>query len=82
MYIVPKPVEIKVLENYKLWLKFENGEQKIFNMEKYIHEKFYQKLKNRKYFERVKVSENTIEWENGEDVAPENLYYDSVLEKE
>ena len=26
MYIVPKPVEIKVLENYKLWLKFENGE--------------------------------------------------------
>lgn len=82
MYIVPKPVEIKVLENYKLWLKFENGEQKIFNMEKYIHEKFYQKLKNRKYFERVKVSGNTIEWENGEDVAPENLYYDSVLEKE
>ena len=49
MYIVPKPVEIKVLENYKLWLKFENGEQKNFNMEKYIHEKFYQKLKNRKY---------------------------------
>lgn len=82
MYIVPKSVEIKVLENYKLWLKFENGEQKIFNMEKYIHEKFYQKLKNRKYFERVKVSGNTIEWENGEDVAPENLYYDSVLEKE
>lgn len=82
MYIVPKPVEIKALENYKLWLKFENGEQKIFNMEKYIHEKFYQKLKNRKYFERVKVSGNTIEWENGEDVAPENLYYDSVLEKE
>ncbi len=82
MYIVPKPVEIKVLENYKLWLKFENGEQKNFNMEKYIHEKFYQKLKNRKYFETVKVSGNTIEWENGEDVAPENLYYDSILEKE
>lgn len=82
MYIVPKPVEIKVLENYKLWLKFENGEQKIFNMEKYIHEKFYQKLKDRKYFEKVKVAGNTIEWENGEDVAPENLYYDSVLEKE
>ena len=51
-------------------------------MEKYHHEKFYQKLKYRKYFERVKVSGNTIEQENGEDVAPENLYYDSVLEKE
>ena len=82
MYIVPKPVEIKMLEDYKIWLKFENGEQKIFNMEKYMQEKFYQKLRNRKYFQNVKISGNTIEWENGEDVAPENLYYDSILEKE
>lgn len=78
MYIVPKPIEIKVLENYKLWIKFENGEEKIFNMEKYIHQKFYQRLKNREYFENVKVAGNTIEWEKGEDVAPENLYYDSI----
>ena len=82
MYIVPKPVEIKILEDYKIWLKFENGEQKIFNMEKYMQEKFYQKLRNRKYFQNVKISGNTIEWENGEDVAPELLYYDSILEKE
>ncbi|MGN1296935.1 MAG: DUF2442 domain-containing protein [Clostridia bacterium] len=82
MYIVPNPVEVKVLENYKIWLKFENGEERIFDMEKYIHQKFYQKLKDREYFEKVKVAGNTIEWENGEDVAPENLYYDSILEKE
>ncbi len=82
MYIVPNPVVVKALENYKLWIKFENGEEKIFNMEKYIQQKFYQKLKDRKYFENVKIAGNTIEWENGEDVAPENLYYDSILEKE
>ena len=51
-------------------------------MEKYIHEKFYEKLKDKKYFKNVRVAGNTIEWENGEDVAPENLYYDSILEKE
>ena len=82
MYIVPKPIQIKTLENYKIKIKFENGEEKVFDMEKYIHEKFYKKLKNKKYFETVKVAGNTIEWENGEDVAPENLYYDSILEKE
>ncbi len=82
MYIVPNPVVVKVLENYKLWIKFENGEEKIFDMEKYLQQKFYQKLKDRKYFENVKIAGNTIEWENGEDVAPENLYYDSILEKE
>ena len=81
MYIVPRPIEIKVLEDYKLWIKFENGEKKIFDMEKYVNEKFYQRLKNRNYFEKVKVVDNTIDWEYGEDVAPENLYYDSILEK-
>ena len=82
MYIVPNPVEVKALEDYRLWIKFDNGEKKIFDMEKYVHQIFYQRLKNREYFENVKVAGNTIEWENGEDVAPENLYYDSILEKE
>ena len=82
MYIVPNPVEVKALEDYRLWIKFDNGEKKIFDMEKYVHQKFYQRLKNREYFENVKVAGNTIEWENREDVAPENLYYDSMLEKE
>ena len=82
MYIVPNPVEVKALEDYRLWIKFDNGEKKIFDMEKYVHQKFYQRLKNREYFENVKVAGNTIEWENGEDVAPENLYYDSMLDKE
>lgn len=82
MYIVPKPIKIKVLENYKIWIKFENEEKKIFDMKKYINEKFYQKLRNEEYFKKVKIFENTIQWENGEDIAPENLYYDSIAEKE
>lgn len=82
MYIIPKILKVKALEEYKLLLEFENGEEKIFDMEKYINQKFYQKLKNRKYFENVRSLGNTIEWENGEDVAPENLYYDSILVKE
>ena len=51
-------------------------------MKKYINQKFYNKLKDKKYFEKVKVVENTIQWENGEDIAPENLYYDSTKIKE
>ena len=74
MYIVPNPIEVKVIENYKLRIKFKNGEQRIFDMEKYINEKFYKKLKDKKYFKNVKIAGNTIEWQDGEDVAPENLY--------
>ena len=39
---------------------------------------YYNKLKNREYFKNVKPRGDTIEWENGEDVAPEKLYFDSV----
>lgn len=77
MYIVPNPVKVKPMEKYKLYIKFENGEEKIFDMSKYINQKFYKKLKEYKYFEKVRIMGNTIVWENGEDVSPENLYYES-----
>lgn len=78
MYIVPDPVSVKALEEYKLLVEFKNGEKKIFDMSKYLGKKFYERLKDKKYFEKVKVMQNTIEWSNGEDIAPENLYYDSI----
>lgn len=79
MYIVPKPIEVKALENYDLYIKFEDGKEKIYNV-KHLIEKFsfYKNLKDVNYFKCVKVNGNTIVWKNGEDIAPENLYYDSI----
>lgn len=79
MYIVPEPIEVKAIEKYKLYIKFKNGEEKILDMEPELNEKFYKSLKEYEYFKKVKISETgiTIEWENGEDIAPENLYYNS-----
>ena len=79
MYIVPDPIEVKVIEKYKLYIKFENGEEKILDMEEDIKEKFYNMLKDYEYFKNVKISQTgiTIEWEKGEDISPENLYYNS-----
>ena len=79
---LPDIIEVKALEKYYIYLKFSNGEEKIYNMKETIEKiEYFSKLKNRKYFENVKPRGDTIEWENGEDVAPENLYYDSVLVK-
>jgi len=75
----PDVIEVKALEKYYIYLKFSNGEEKIFDMKETIEKiEFFKKLKERKYFENVKPRGDTIEWENGEDVAPENLYYNSL----
>lgn len=79
MYITPRILEVKALKNYYIYIKFKTGEEKVYNMEEHIKDiAFYKKLKERKYFENVHPRGCSVEWGNGEDVAPENLYYDSI----
>ena len=78
-YITPDIIEVKALRDYYIYLKFKTGEEKVYDMTKCIEEiEYYKKLKERKYFENVKPRGETVEWENGEDVCPENLYDDSI----
>lgn len=79
MYETPDITEVKALKEYYIYIKFKNGEEKVYNMEGLITKiKFFRRLKKRKYFENVHPRGDTVEWKNGEDVAPENLYYDSI----
>lgn len=79
MKIEPMPKEVKALDNYMVYLKFETGEEKIYDMKYLINKnKLYKKLRDKEYFKNVKVADCTIEWANGEDVAPEYLYNDSI----
>ena len=78
-YETPDIIGVKALYNYLIYLKYETNEERIYNMENLINDnKFYEKLKDKEYFKNVKSRGDSIQWENGEDVAPENLYYDSV----
>lgn len=79
MELIPDIIEVKALDNYNVYLKFKNGEEKIYDMKDHIAKiKYFNKLKNKEYFKRVTPRGDTVEWENGEDVAPENLYYNSI----
>ena len=82
-YITPDILEVKALREYYIYLKFKTGEEKVYDMTPCIKKiEYYNKLKNREYFEKVKPRGETVEWEEGEDVCPENLYYDSIDYKE
>lgn len=77
--MTPDIIEVKALEQYQIYLKFSNGEEKIYDMKETIEKiKYFSKLKNIEYFKNVKPRGDTVEWEDGEDIAPENLYYNSI----
>lgn len=77
--ITPDVVEVKALDDRRIYLKFKDGKEKIYDMKPLINKiKFYEKLKDTEYFKLVKPRYDSVEWPNGEDVCPENLYYDSV----
>lgn len=74
----PTATEVKPLENYKLLIKFDNGEIKIFDVKPYIMGSWYGELGNQNYFKAVSVDGFTIVWPNGQDICPDDLYYSGV----
>lgn len=69
--------DVKVLENYELLLIYENGEEKVYDMKKNLQYECFSKLKDYEYFKKVHPCGETIEWEEGEDVCPEDMYFNS-----
>lgn len=82
-YETPNIIGARALDNYLIYLLYETKEEKIYDMKKLINEnKFYKNLLDKQYFESLKIRGDSIEWKNGEDIAPENLYYESIDLKE
>ena len=79
--IPPRPKKVQVLDDYKLKILFDNGEEKIYDMKKNLKENFYKKLNNKYYFKTVKVSGINLEWKDGEDIDPDELYNNSILQE-
>lgn len=75
-----RPTVIKVLpdNNYSLLLEFDNGEKKYFDVKPYIKGTWFNELSNVTYFNRVHTNGFNIEWPNGQDICPDDLYYKSV----
>jgi hypothetical protein len=80
MYIAVKAV--KPINNYNLLLTFENGEERQFDMKPYLSFGIFQELKDVTRFNSVRVSFDSIEWDNAADLDPEILYTNSIQVKE
>lgn len=75
--MVPDIVEVKVLEDYKLFIRFEDGANGEVNIAELVPFKgIFLKLKDYNYFTSVTIDSETgtISWDNGADISPCLLY--------
>lgn len=74
----PKAIDVKVLENYQLEISFDNNQIKIFDVKPYFKFKIFKELEDINKFNKVKISGLSIEWDNGADICPDELYNNSI----
>lgn len=74
----PTAVYVEPKENYWLYLEFDNGEKKLFDVKPYIKGDFYGQLANEGYFQTVKVNGFSVEWPREQDLCPDDLYFNSI----
>ena len=71
-------IDVNPQNDYILLLTFENGEKRIFDLSKYLDHGVFSELRDTNIFKSVKIAFDSIEWSNGVDIEPEELYENSV----
>ncbi len=71
VHVVAKP-------DYTLYLEFENGEKRLFDMAPLMDKKPFVQLKESPRFLQAFVDYGTVVWPGNIDIAPETLYDRSV----
>ena len=64
--------------DYRLLVTFSNNEQRIFDVKPYLDFKPFNELKNETLFNTVKPGGLSVVWPRGQDICPDELYYNSV----
>lgn len=77
---------VEALEGFTVRLGFEDGTQKVIDLERYLHGPIFEPIRNDPaVFRLVKVEDGTLAWNNGADIDPDVLYYNLTpawMEKE
>ena len=72
--MTPNILKVIPKEDYIVEIIYENGEQKLFDCKPYLNFGIFNELKDNSIFKTVRISFDTIEWSNGADICPEELY--------
>ncbi len=74
----PRVKIVKPLKDYKLYLEFNNGEVKIFDVKPFLSKGIFKELQNSEMFNSVRVVDGSVQWNNEADFCPDTLYVESA----
>jgi len=74
----PNVIAVTPMPDYMLLVEYSTGEKKIFDVKPYISGDWYGELQDQEVFSTVHPCGSTVEWEDGQDIAPHELYNLSV----
>ena len=72
-------IAVNTKEGFKLELKFNTGEIKLFDAMPYLEKGVFKKLKDEALFKQAYVAFDTVCWPDNLDISPETLYDKSVV---
>jgi hypothetical protein len=73
----PKAVNVKTADDYNLIVTFDNGEIRKYDAKPLIKGDWFGKLADKDTFSTAHIAGLSIEWEGGQDICPDDLYYSS-----
>ncbi len=78
---IVKVCGIRPLKDYKLWIRFNTGEAKIFDFKTLLNAPAFLPLKDEQVFRDVYIDYGVAVWANGDiDISPDYLYENAVDE--
>ena len=73
----PRIKSVVAQNDYKLTLKFTNGESGVYDCSPLLNFGVFQELNDVNYFKKATILGGTVSWPHEQDICPDTLYLDS-----
>jgi hypothetical protein len=74
-------IAVTTKPNYKLELKFNTGEIRVFDVTPYLEKGVFKNLKDNTLFKQAYIAFDTVCWPGNLDISPETLYDKSLSKR-
>ena len=72
---MPKPIEVKALDNHRIWLRYDDGAEGDVDLSDVAGHGVFEAWSDRAFFDSVHLaSHGAIEWSSDFDLCPDAMY--------